>query len=201
MNIYSIYKSTCTITNQSYIGFDSNWPSRIESHQKRSKEKNNIKFYNAIRKYGWENFTWELLYQAKETVESKDSHTLTIMEDFFINEYNTKNNGYNTTSGGFGSFQYINELRKQKYKSGESGNTKGLKYYNDGVKSYRLKPNDERCKTLIPDRLIWFHKDSVWWNNGVMEKWCAEQPDETFSRGRLYHPRKVKPSPNDNHLQ
>lgn len=100
-SIYSIYKATNTITNQSYIGFDSRWPKRrTDHHREYQKEKFNIKFYNAIRKYGWDNFVWELLYQAKESVPAKDSHTLNVMEPHFIKEHNSFTQGYNMTLGG-----------------------------------------------------------------------------------------------------
>ena len=94
MKIYSIYKSTNKINNKVYIGFDSSWPSRIQQHKHNSKNKSQ-KFYCAIRKYGWDNFTWELLYQSSD----KD-HTLNFMENYFILEYNSYENGYNSTLGG-----------------------------------------------------------------------------------------------------
>lgn len=95
MNIYSIYKATCIITNQCYIGFDSNWPNRKKSHKRESKKNSNIKFYNAIKKYGWDNFEWEVIYRSKD-----DVHCLNVMEEYFINEYNSMKNGLNTTPGG-----------------------------------------------------------------------------------------------------
>ena len=95
MNIYSIYKATCIITNQCYIGFDSNWPNRKKSHKRESKKNSNIKFYNAIKKYGWDNFEWEVIYRSKD-----DVHCLNVMEEYFINEYNSTKNGLNTTPGG-----------------------------------------------------------------------------------------------------
>jgi len=94
-SIYSIYKATNTITGKCYIGFDSDWPNRQKSHKRSAKKTNNTKFYNAIRKYGWENFNWEVLYRSKD----KD-HTLNIMEPYFIKENNSLNNGYNMTIGG-----------------------------------------------------------------------------------------------------
>ena len=95
MNIYSIYKATCIITNQCYIGFDSDWPNRKKSHKRESKKDNNIKFYNAIKKYGWDNFEWEVIYRSKD-----GGHCLNVMEEYFINEYDSMKNGLNTTPGG-----------------------------------------------------------------------------------------------------
>lgn len=107
MNIYTIYKATNTINGKVYIGFDSKWPRRKTNHKNSSKHKKNI-FHKAIKKYGWENFSWEIIYQAKEDVETvQDSHTLSVMEPYFISEYKSyigyeNSNGYNMTIGGQG---------------------------------------------------------------------------------------------------
>lgn len=95
MNIYSIYKATCIITNQCYIGFDSNWPNRKRMHKWGSQKENNVKFYNAIKKYGWDNFKWEVIYRSKD-----GDHCLNVMEEYFISEYDSMKNGLNTTPGG-----------------------------------------------------------------------------------------------------
>jgi len=97
-SIYSIYKATNTINGKVYIGFDSKWPKRQIVHKSNHK-KVNYKFYNAIRKYGWDNFEWTLIYQSKDR-----EHTLKIMEPHFIQEYDTFVNGYNSTLGGEGVF-------------------------------------------------------------------------------------------------
>ena len=96
MVIYSIYKATNKINGKCYIGFDSKWPHRKSAH-KLSSQTQDYKFYRAIRKYGWDNFEWELIYQSKDKEHTKD-----IMETFFINDYNSFNNGYNSTKGGDG---------------------------------------------------------------------------------------------------
>jgi group I intron endonuclease len=93
--IYSIYSAYNVVTKQRYIGFDSHWPKRKTDHKRESEKENNIKFYNAIKKYGWNNFIWEVLYQSKE----KD-HTLNVMESYFISEYDSIVGGYNTVPGG-----------------------------------------------------------------------------------------------------
>lgn len=98
MVIYTIYKCLNTLTGKVYIGFDSKWPNRVSVH-KASYEKQDSKFYRAIKKYGWENFEWSILYQSKEK-----EYTLSVMENFFIKEYNSFNDGYNSTLGGDGTF-------------------------------------------------------------------------------------------------
>lgn len=57
-------------------------------------------FHKAMKKYGIENFDWEILYQSMER-----DHTLKTMEPYFIQEQNSFiPNGYNMTRGGDGVF-------------------------------------------------------------------------------------------------
>lgn len=107
MSIYSIYKVVNSKNGKIYIGFDSNWPNRKKRHLKDSYFENsrayNDTFHKAIRKYGQENFIWEVIYQSKDGKHCKDN-----MENYFIQEYNsyvnyTNSNGYNMTFGGEGT--------------------------------------------------------------------------------------------------
>ena len=95
-SIYSIYKATNTINGKVYVGFDSNWPNRKRYHKSQHK-KTKSKFYNAICKYGWDKFDWELVYQSVD-----GNHTLKIMEAYFIEQFNSFTEGYNSTLGGDG---------------------------------------------------------------------------------------------------
>lgn len=101
MKIYTIYRSLNKINNKSYIGFDSNWPSRKSNHANNVKNGISTIFYNAIRKHGWDNFEWTILYQSIDK-----NHTKNVMEEYFIREYNTyvdNKCGYNMTYGGDGN--------------------------------------------------------------------------------------------------
>ena len=104
MNIYRIYCVTNTISGKVYIGFTSGpLKGRITTHKHKCFTrlcKN--KFYDAIRSYGWDKFVWEEIYVAKESVKARESHTLKVMEDYFIQEYDSLNNGYNIVPGGGG---------------------------------------------------------------------------------------------------
>lgn len=94
MDIYTIYKATNKINGKAYIGFDSNWPKRQKTH-KTKYNKSKTKFYSALKKHGWNNFDWSILYQSKDK-----EHCLNVMEPYFIKEYNSFENGYNMTFGG-----------------------------------------------------------------------------------------------------
>lgn len=109
MNIYTIYKAVNQSNNKTYIGFDSNWPHRKNCHKCYFK-KGDTKFYRAIKKYGWESFQWTILYQSKDKKHTKD-----VMESYFIEEYNSFKNGYNSTLGGDGTFGILRKGQKVPY--------------------------------------------------------------------------------------
>lgn len=103
MNIYSIYKATNIINGKVYIGFTSlTVDDRINTHLKNSKNNIVTKFYNGIRKYDWDNFTWEIIYQSLD-----GDHTLNVMENYFILEHDSFKKGYNSTLGGEGVIGYL----------------------------------------------------------------------------------------------
>jgi hypothetical protein len=98
MIIYSIYKATNIINKKVYIGFTKYGLKRSQGHI--FSKKTNNPFHNALRKYGKESFTWEIIYQSID-----QDHTLNVMEPYFIKEYNSyidfpNSNGYNATPGG-----------------------------------------------------------------------------------------------------
>jgi group I intron endonuclease len=104
MNIYRIYRATNTISGKVYIGFTSGpLRGRMTTHKHNCFTRlYKNKFYDAIRSYGWDKFVWEEIYLAKESVKAQQSHTLKVMEDYFIQEYDSLNNGYNIAPGGGG---------------------------------------------------------------------------------------------------
>lgn len=118
MKVFTIYKATNTVNGKVYIGFDSSWPKRISGH-KISSQIEDTKFYRAIRKYGFDCFSWEAIYQSLDK-----EHTLKTMEPYFIKEYNSKEQGYNSTLGGDGNtgFSPSQEQRERMSKA-----QKGLK--------------------------------------------------------------------------
>lgn len=101
MNIYTIYRATNIITGLHYIGFTSKTiQHRSKGHKKDTLCGSQTKFHKAIREYGWEAFIWEVIYQAKEELPPRESYTCKVMEDHFINEHDSINNGYNSVPGG-----------------------------------------------------------------------------------------------------
>lgn len=94
-----LYKATCLITGQSYIGLTKDYNKRKQEHKSRTKtDDTNNKFYNALRRYGWDLFEWQIIYESWDYLHTRD-----IMEPYFIREYDSYHNGYNSTMGGDGA--------------------------------------------------------------------------------------------------
>lgn len=84
MEIY-IYKHTSP-SGKCYIGQTTNPKNRWKSSAYRSCPK----FYRAIQKYGWCNFTHEIIFTCYDEFEANRK------EEYFIEKYNSVINGYNT---------------------------------------------------------------------------------------------------------
>lgn len=102
MSVYLIYRATNKVTGEIYIGFTSqSVTKRSLGHKRKAFIDNSMtKFHRALRKYGWDSFEFESIYESKESLSPKDSHTCKVMEDYFITEYDSINNGYNMAKGG-----------------------------------------------------------------------------------------------------
>jgi group I intron endonuclease len=86
-----IYKATCKINDKCYIGKSGSLTvqDRKKCHEYNALKRNwKGKFYNAIRKYGTENFIWEKLFEVNNT-------DLAEMETETIKAFDSYENGYN----------------------------------------------------------------------------------------------------------
>lgn len=130
MNIYTIYQAKNIINGKVYIGFDSDWPKRKKTH-KTKYEKYHTKFYDSIKKYGWESFDWQPLYQSKD-----GKHCLNVMEPYFIMQYNSYNSGYNMTLGG--DAVMLNRKHSVETKNKMKNSRLGLKHSEEVLERQRL---------------------------------------------------------------
>lgn len=91
-----IYKWTHIASGRCYIGQSTQDPNqrRLEhiSHSRYSEK--TYHFHNALRKYGIEAFTWEVLSHAKDIEE------LNLLEKKYIEKFNSIGNGFNLRQGG-----------------------------------------------------------------------------------------------------
>ena len=91
-----IYKITNKINGHSYVGQSVDIERRWRQHINFPKENSKYPLYQAFRKYGIENFIFEI-------IEICPLEKLDEREIYFIAKYNSYHKGYNQTSGGSGS--------------------------------------------------------------------------------------------------
>ena len=96
-----IYIIKNSINNKVYIGqttlsMEDRWKTHLKPSV--SKQRGSYKIYNAMNKYGKENFYCELLEENIPVEELNDR------EIYYIEKYNSFENGYNSTKGGDGRF-------------------------------------------------------------------------------------------------
>ena len=107
MKEYCVYCHTNKINGKRYIGITCNNP------QTRWRNGygyvNNKHFFRAIQKYGWHNFSHEILYTRLSKAEAE------VLEVKIIAEYDTANPayGYNIELGGNGTEKFTDDIKKK----------------------------------------------------------------------------------------
>lgn len=178
-----IYKITNNVNGKVYIGQTiQTIKERFYQHcaTKCSDSVLNMAIHRAIKKYGKFNFTIEV-------IEEVDKDSLNDREKFWIEYYNSYNNGYNSTIGGQDSSTHFKELDTEsiikEYNSGKSlrsiGNTfkvdkrtiKDLLIRNNitlrTTRSYKLSQTDRL--SIIEDVKSGIDRKSI------MEKWSISK--------------------------
>ena len=121
INMIGIYKLTNKINGKVYIGQSRNIKNRWRGHKFESKiEDNGWYFYNAIRKYGWENFIREILIEI--TDDTWVEELLNFYEVYFVFYYESMKytgKGYNVKFPG--SNGPMSEDSKKKMRLSQKG--------------------------------------------------------------------------------
>lgn len=89
-----IYKITNLVNGKVYVGQSTNIPTRWRRHRAEVNNPNNdYPLYRAMRKYGLENFSFEIIEEcSKELLDSRERYWIKTLDSYY--------NGYNQTSGG-----------------------------------------------------------------------------------------------------
>lgn len=144
-----IYKITNTINNKVYIGCTvTSLEKRYYEHLYRCfKSDYKSKLYNAIKKYGEENFIIEL-------IEECNVNCIYETEKKYIEQYDSFKNGLNSTIGGEGCLGYIHspEIRKKISKNTKEGNSHKGKTYEI---LYGKNGNEEKEKRRESVKKYW----------------------------------------------
>lgn len=131
-----IYKYTCKTTGKVYIGQTINESKRKSAH-KRMQTDWHSHFYNAIARYGYEDFEYKILYEVISEIPYYIKQVLDLMETYYIKVYQSTNPqfGYNIAAGGGGTIGvHLSEEHKRKI--------------SQALKSKHLKLNDNQINAL-----------------------------------------------------
>lgn len=173
-----IYKATNKINGKCYIGRTvKKFEKRKSEHLQESKmDRKNSHFYNAINKYGWDNFDWEIIE------ECNDENLLREKEIYHIdkNKSNNRTYGYNKLDGGPGRSGYKqsenckkrmreNNPMFDKSVSQKVTNTKKMNGDWDNFK-WKDRYNPEREKELRNWHSNYMKKNNPMYNPEVVEK-------------------------------
>jgi group I intron endonuclease len=88
-----IYKVTNVVNGKFYIGYTNNWKRRWIDHKRSAVAGEKSRFYNAVRKYGKDQFTFEVIEEVPSAQAAKDREIRLIAE---------LSPEYNVTTGGEG---------------------------------------------------------------------------------------------------
>lgn len=83
-----IYKITNLINNKIYIGQTNNFERRKREHSKQMYGNCSKVLYNAIEKYGWENFSMEMIEDYCENYNEKENYWIKKFNSYVPNGYN-----------------------------------------------------------------------------------------------------------------
>jgi len=184
MNIYSVYKATNKINNKVYIGIDKNWPTRRYAHKSKSKLNDGFLLHKAIRKYGWDNFDWQVIYQTLDYNHLKE------VESVLIQEYNSFKNGYNQTIGGEGSPGKLQSEKNKKEQSIRRAKAnKKSRWYNNGKENTLSIENPGIGWNLGRLHQKATTKGNKWYNNGIKQI-LTKNPPDGWKQGML--PKRMK---------
>jgi group I intron endonuclease len=144
--MYCVYCITFP-NNKKYIGKTYNIEKRKKDHKYETNNGSTKRVHNAIRKYGYDNLSWEILVDGVDTnIEIND------IERYYISFYNTNNieHGYNMTSGGDGiskGFKQSEDFCKKRseYTKGENNPMYGKKHSKETIEKISKK-SKERFK-------------------------------------------------------
>lgn len=96
MTMYFIYLIKNKINNKCYVGFTNRIKKRWKEHILLAESGEGFKLHSAIRKYGKDNFSFEVIFSSNNREE-----TLIYKEPYFIKLYDSFKNGYNGCEGGY----------------------------------------------------------------------------------------------------
>ena len=180
---------------------------RKNAHLRCAKKGVKTHFYHAIRKYGAENFEWEIICSAN------DKKHLNELETFYITKYDSIKNGYNMVDGGDNNIMDIESVKtrhdkimqsaevrskisntmKQKIKDGKFFTEEHRRRLSESAKgNHNFGSGDTRsigCYCIdIDGEEYHFHSYRDAW------KWWSSVPNVFDTKAECVYQRKIKQS-------
>ena len=146
-----LYIITNNINGHKYIGQTMNsFKGRYSAHKygcfcnKNSKGYRQSKFYNSLRKYGWQNFSFDILHFCD------DSKGMDDLEKYYIAHFGTLQNGLNTSMGGHSGKIHSESSKKKmsEIKKNQSSETR-MKISRALTGRKHSKESREKCLSRI----------------------------------------------------
>jgi group I intron endonuclease len=170
-----IYKWTHITSGKCYIGQSIQSPNqrRLEHINDSKYTTKTYHFHNALRKYGIDTFTWEVIATANSIEE------LNLLEEQYVTQYDSINNGFNIRQAGNNklhskeSKQRMSESQKNAHvrrklegKDGgwirkDGGPMKGKSHPNKGGTKKESVSKGKKGWKMIDGKQVWFYKEAV----------------------------------------
>ena len=146
---FIVYKHTNKINNKVYIGITCQEPNNRWKNGKGYREKQE-RFYNAINKYGWQNFNHEILFEnlTKDAAEKKEIELIALYKS------NQKEYGYNIACGGLVNMPTQEGIEKMRQsKIGKKLTKKHKEKISESMRGRKLSDeHKEKLRSLFKGR-------------------------------------------------
>ena len=162
-----IYMYTNRLDGKRYIGKSTDIEARRQKHLRNARDGRHSYFYNALRKFGPDQFEFTVLEECSE--EQLDAR-----EKFYIEQYNSlMPNGYNMTEGGTGGDYYKNRSDEENLKTNERKRAShiGIK---DSEETRRRKSEAQKGKPRL------YARGRPAWNRG--KSYHKKKPEKSSGK-------------------
>jgi group I intron endonuclease len=161
--IGGIYKITNKLNKKCYIGQSKDIKTRWKHHCWDAAKGSKLPIHNAIRKYGQDNFIFEIIEECSKEVRDEK-------EVYYIDLFNSYKDGYNATIGGDCFVKGKNHLAY--------GKPKAKEHKDKIAKAHKGKPKPKNADINAGSYNVWGYVDSE--GNKVIcddiskTRWCKE---------------------------